>query len=1239
MDSRAVSHLNLRVAWHDNRWNGKVCKAPSKNAFCIDLDRVRAERDDAKEDALSGRDFSELKEGEFPPCQADSGAFMNDKPWWRFFNHPYQNIDKAQKTHGKLVRTPIKVPPYSTFAVPFFWMLRQNQQEIEDRLPSGLPPDEEPPFASAWVFSRERQEALCELFFNRIVAKRSLIFFYTKSGHPLDESINRLIVGVGKIDWISGLQRYDSSDGPRYPLWDRLLTHSIRLDGANGMLLPYHDYLEDTGDADENQRRRELLEDIAVVPERSQLRSFTHVGEHAANDVALSSLVRSLEAVRKIRAQGVAMGPWEEREEWLNEQIHCVWQDRGAFPGAGAALEALGMRLGTSMVLELSGRGDIKASEDPWPVLDATLRGKRPPPQTAYKGDVDAVAATWNALSEERRSLLKLLSRFELSPAQARRWFVQNERNRATRGEVDDAAILANPYRIVEADLGDADERPVALGMVDRGMLPDATVAAAHPLPAPSVIESPLDWRRVRAAFVSVLRNAGQQGDSLLAEDEALEALASLDLSQPCNVTSDWINGNLKQMEGEIARFELVRDKNSGPVKCIQLADVIKREQRLSRLLLKRAESKLESLGEDWAGLLRESIGEQGVKVDFKEKRYADALSEQSRMLETVTTRKLSVLVGGAGTGKTTVLGALKKSKVLSKQGILFLAPTGKARVRLGQKTGESSMTVAQFLYQRDRYDALRQRALFEGGPAYAKEKTVVIDESSMLTMDDLLAVLLGLDLAHVQRIILVGDPNQLPPIGMGRPFADLVAYLDEASEKQNEAGKALARLSVEVRTSAGAPSDSLRLASWFTREPQPVDADRVLNDLEAGEAFNDLEVHYWRSPKDLHQQLSDLFKKHLNLESGDDIKGFNLALGLTEQGWVPFNDHDGAENFQLLCPVRKNVHGVYELNRWIQRRFRAPQLKASRQLWGLSLGDEEIVWGDKVILTRNGSRGGWNGKDKQKIKEYLANGEIGMAGLGRGAAKNKLLNVAFVGRPDVEFGFGPESFGPESAPLELAYALTVHKAQGSDFRKVFVVIPQRSRLLTRELIYTALTRSKDRLVLLMEGDNPSFLYELIRTSETARRSTNLFAVGIRSEDLREEKGGRPSKDRYAAHLIYRTSRGELVRSKSELLIAEKLKTLGINYQYERPLEGTTRSGRLRPDFSFIDDAGDVFIWEHLGRLDQVKYREGWEWKQQWYAQNGFTEGKNLFTSTEQQIRDVAFIDNTARAIHALLQL
>jgi hypothetical protein len=142
MSGVALHHLNLRVAWHDDRWNGRVCRAPSKNTFCIDLDRIRVERDETQEEAIRGKDFSELKEGEFPPCQADSGAFMNNNTWWRIFNHPYQAIESAKETHGNLIRTPVKVPPYSTFAVPFRWLLCQYQEEIEKSLPSPLPPDD-----------------------------------------------------------------------------------------------------------------------------------------------------------------------------------------------------------------------------------------------------------------------------------------------------------------------------------------------------------------------------------------------------------------------------------------------------------------------------------------------------------------------------------------------------------------------------------------------------------------------------------------------------------------------------------------------------------------------------------------------------------------------------------------------------------------------------------------------------------------------------------------------------------------------------------------------------------------------------------------------------------------------------------------------------------------------------------------------------------------------------------------
>ena len=144
------------------------------------------------------------------------------------------------------------------------------------------------------------------------------------------------MVGVGRLTKVGSLLEYDSvGTKPVYPMWDRLVHHSIRPDGSDGFLLPYHAYLAPTGDPDEDARRLDLLREIAVVPEPGHTRVFSYFSEHASADVALSTLVRCLDSVRRIRAHGIAEGPWELREEWLNEQIAQAWVDRGAFPGVG----------------------------------------------------------------------------------------------------------------------------------------------------------------------------------------------------------------------------------------------------------------------------------------------------------------------------------------------------------------------------------------------------------------------------------------------------------------------------------------------------------------------------------------------------------------------------------------------------------------------------------------------------------------------------------------------------------------------------------------------------------------------------------------------------------------------------------------------------------------------------------------------------------------------------------------
>lgn len=467
-----MRHLTVRVAWHDNQWNGAICTAPSRNSSCIALERIRRERKDTRENALAGRAWGELAPGDLPPCIEESGGFMNVTEWTRTFIHVSQRSMSRRRAPGSGLRpTKVRVAPYTAFAVPYRWMLTDHQQGIADEQPQPLPPDEPPPHPTTWVFSPARQEALGRRFFGQLTPEQSLVFFYCKEGQPLDDRISRLVVGVGRIRAV-GMQRYyDSETDHTFPFWDREIHHSIRPDGADGFLLPYHAYLEPTGDADEDVRRLALLDQIAVAVAPAHQRAFSFASEHATSDAALSTLARCLVAVRRVRAHGIAEGPWDERELWLNDQMAMVWRDRGAFPGLGSALQAFGLRVGTALVYELTAAGVITPDDNPWPVVDALLRGNADAP-AEYEPYLNPLRQVWAALPSERRALLDVLARFDLTPEQAARWFDPIQRRQATSAFVTDSELLVNPYRITEVDLGDKDSLPVAVEVIDRGIFP-----------------------------------------------------------------------------------------------------------------------------------------------------------------------------------------------------------------------------------------------------------------------------------------------------------------------------------------------------------------------------------------------------------------------------------------------------------------------------------------------------------------------------------------------------------------------------------------------------------------------------------------------------------------------------------------------------------------------------------------------------------------------------------------------
>jgi len=1138
---------------------------------------------------------------------------MAGRSWTRIFTHPYQHFSAD---HAHLADTAIRIPPHAVLATPYRWMLNDSRQGagITDLGHLQLPPDN-PPFPTPWVYSRERQNVLLTEAFRRTAGGR-LIFLYAKDGHPLldfgDDRSSRLVIGVGVIKKIHPISAYATKGSKAtYPIWDRIVEHSIRPEGVEGFVLPYHDYLELPGSEAE---RMERLQAVAAVPSGVNPNDFSYGAEFVTADSAVSILMTLLESIRRIRADGLVDGPWQERMDWLNRCMVQCWTERGPFPGLGSALEAMGLRNATSMLFELQSQSSNQFARDPWPTVDSVLMGQSAPPHGTYAADIAQARPIWKFIKtkSERLEILQLLARFALTPSQASRWYDPHKRI----GRISDRQLLENPYLLVELDDGGDRDAPINVATVDRGMLPDKAIAGESPLKAPTALETPQDWRRSRAAIVSLLKRAADRGDTILRADEVISSFHRLALSNPPELGPDWIGAYQTELADRVAVLEVPREPHKEPFFALQLVELASQEEDLRAWLRARTSAPAPILKTDWAKELEDStpLAAPG------DTRATAALTERALALSRATQRKFGALVGQAGTGKTTVVGTLVTCPELRAGGVLMLAPTGKARVRLNRafraalarrRVDETASaltparTIAQFLVATSRYNLRTQTPIVRNDvPTHRRERTVVIDEASMITTTDLAAVLSALDLTHVERIILVGDPNQLPPIGPGRPFTDLVEYLQ--SKQGMGSADALGHLETEMRSAPGNPSAALSLASLFTDDGSTLAADGVLLDLQAGLTLNDLAVQLWSTSDQLMDALGAAMVQHLGLKSPLDVQGFDAALGLIN-GVVDFSQPNGSEHFQVLSPVRMKGHGVVELNKWIQRRYRESELRQARGPYGVSLGDEEIVHKDKVIQLRNESkREGYRHTDTSTDDYDLANGEIGL--VGPKMPKGKALRVVFADRSNVTFTYESQEFPPGTGPLQLAYALTVHKAQGSDFDVVFFVLPKDCSLASRELLYTALTRSRTRLVLLLQGSDISELYSLSNpgNSDTAKRSTNLFRGGLRESD----------SSPYAEHLVHRLG-SDTFRSRSEVIIAMELQHAGVAFRYERPVSGHDGTGPVKSDFSFETRAGDIIVWEHLGMMSKLRYNKGWQRKLDWYLANGFQLGKNLFTTTE----------------------
>lgn len=894
-----TQHLSIRIPWKDNGYNGVVCEKPCYNNSCLRLKNIAENRNDVREAELAGCPMCG-HEAELP-CISEAGAFMSPETYKRVTKHPYNRNNSG--SHGHFRETELIYPPFSLPARPFGWTMR-FKGDVENITPLAkmhgiaYDPGREPDlgFKSNWVQDAANQRAIFDRFYSDVNPSQSLVVVYAKQV-PFIEDANRVVMGLGFVKRLTPPPEHNHTDEGelRSILWETMVEHSIRDDRKDGFLFPYRemmDYAEKHPDFD--------LRSVTVLAEDEFFEEFSYATEHLSCDAVISILLQTIKVLDVIKQ--CIPGNWDECIAWTNARLAEVWKERGAFPGTGMMLCSMGFEKGIQIAEEV--RKQTGEDESFIAHLERAIfeSGKHLSPQVATSiGKTEQKA--FLALSKERNALFWLLSRFSLTLEQAfalfNRQYCYYDKNgqlkirkKSVEIECDDAQILENPYVIYEKTRLLKMEIQVSLRCVDMAVFPPKELQNNDPLPEPSSIPAANDERRIRAIAVSVLERQADNGHTVYPQSRLIGEMNGLTLDPYCTVTGDILNSLVDSFKPEIVPIETKSDERAW-----QLIRLKEFDDLIRKSVQKRVDTKKRhSVTENWFKAVCEAFDRTkplaSITNENERARETKAREEKAAVLKELAEARLSVLAGGAGTGKTTLLAILCKTPQIRNGGVLLLAPTGKARVRMGlamQQQGVKfdAKTVAQFLLLNKRFDPVTARYRLSTTDAVDVPDTVIIDESSMLTEEMFEALMQALKTA--QRIIFVGDPRQLPPIGAGRPFVDLVNHLRKDIDAFPRVGKSYGELTVTRRqqNEDGTERFDSMLAEWYSDADHELD-DYIFSMLQSNQCGRNISFKTWSTPEELEQLVLETVAEETGMEGIDDVDGFDYSLGgTTNDGWM----------------------------------------------------------------------------------------------------------------------------------------------------------------------------------------------------------------------------------------------------------------------------------------------------------------------------------------------------------------
>lgn len=523
----------------------------------------------------------------------------------------------------------------------------------------------------------------------------------------------------------------------------------------------------------------------------------------------------------------------------------------------------------------------------------------------------------------------------------------------------------------------------------------------------------PLDSQdRIDAGIIYSLNYATDFGHTCLKEDVLVDYASKL-----LNVSNNDITGGILRLEMNEKLYRQTIDK----------------EEYIFRRSFYLAEKNIAEF------IVNKYLNKEKIRIEYDDeinniskKNKIELSDEQKVAIATALDSNLTVITGGPGTGKTTIIKCI--IDILEKLDIKYVlcAPTGRAAKRITETTGKEAKTVHRLL-EITKLDDSDMDSLYSMEVKQIKQDFVIVDESSML--DTIMVNNLIKALNKKAKIVFVGDVDQLPSVGPGNVLRDII--------------------------SSGV-ANTVYLKKIYR---QSAKSDIILNSHKVNEG---IVPEFKNKDTDMFFIQSDSIEK--------TISEISSLVSYRLDSFVKF---DKLKDLQILTPMKKTLLGTVQLNETLQELLNPrSELKKEKKF-----GERIFREGDKVMQIQNNydKRYDVNGEATQNI-EGVYNGDIGF--VKKINLEEKNLTVIFDDIREISYEF------EEVDQLEHAYAITIHKSQGSEFD--YVILPLFSgyeKLLTRNLLYTAMTRAKKMLIIVGRKKMIEFM---IRNIDSKNRITGL---------------------------------------------------------------------------------------------------------------------------------------------------